>query len=406
MSAANYDNSDNNNIMYSSIMNSSDNLNADAAGDVEDVANSATIGFWDSITDERVNEFYLLRGGPSIIIGVVSVYLYFVLSLGPKLMAKSEPFKLNKILLIYNVSMAVANLWLFVQGLFVSNYGLDTWGCGKFGGDIRLSPSRGIYLGYLFFLTKLIELLDTVFFVLRKKKEQVTFLHVFHHSIVPIFCWIGIKLAPGGPNGFFPLVNSFIHVIMYSYYALTTFGPRVQPYLWWKKYLTRLQMIQFILVMINAFKTFMSQDCKFPLLFSYLQATVASAFLILFGMFYRDAYLKKQKKDKQMRLATKLKLEQDEREEEKNQQQQQRHRQSQKVEPIRRRTTLSDDKLIDEPAAVAPPGATIKTSKLCNGTSASQELSAADSNCDTVRRANGALKWQTNHKQQPNTLVV
>lgn len=247
-------------------------------------------GFWDSVTDERVNEFYLLRGGPSIILSIVIVYLVFVLSLGPKLMTNHQPFKLNKLLLFYNVGMALANLWLFIQGLWVSNYGLDTWGCSKFGGDIRQSPRRGIFLGYLFFLTKLIELLDTVFFVLRKKKDQITFLHVFHHSIVPIFCWVGIKLAPGGPNGFFPLINSFIHVIMYMYYALTTFGPKIQAYLWWKKYLTTLQMIQFVLVMINAAKTFMSRDCKFPILFAYLQATVATAFFILFAMFYRNAY--------------------------------------------------------------------------------------------------------------------
>lgn len=280
--------------MDSATINSSDRPGAGG----EEARAGAYLGsnnFWDSITDERVNEFYLLRGGPGYIVAVVGIYLYFVLSLGPKLMARrAEPFKLNKLLLVYNLGMTLANLWLVVQGLLVSNYGLDTWGCGKFGGDIRRSPKRGIYLGYLFFLTKLVELLDTVFFVLRKKKEQVTFLHVFHHSIVPIFCWIGLKLAPGGPNGFFPLVNSFIHVIMYSYYALTTFGPRVQPYLWWKKYLTRLQMIQFVLVMINATKTFMSRDCKFPLLFSYLQAAVACAFLVLFAMFYRDAYLREQ----------------------------------------------------------------------------------------------------------------
>lgn len=261
-------------------------------------------GFWDSITDERVNEFYLLRGGPSIILSVVGVYLYFVLSLGPKLMAKHKPFKLNNILLVYNISMAAANLWLFMQGLWVSNYGVDTWGCGKFGGDIRQSPRRGIYLGYLFFLTKLVELVDTVFFVLRKKKEQITFLHVFHHSIVPLFCWVGIKLAPGGPNGFFPLINSFIHVIMYSYYALSTFGPSIQPYLWWKKYLTRLQMIQFVLVMINAATTSLASNCKFPILFAYLQAFVATTFFVLFAMFYKNAYHKAKRsfRDKQAEL--------------------------------------------------------------------------------------------------------
>jgi elongation of very long chain fatty acids protein 4 len=34
-------------------------------------------------------------------------------------------------------------------------------------------------------------------------------------------------------------------VIMYSYYALAAFGPKIQKYLWWKKYITIAQLIQF-----------------------------------------------------------------------------------------------------------------------------------------------------------------
>lgn len=260
------------------------------------------VDFWDSITDKRVNDYYLLRGGPSLILSLIGVYVYFVLSLGPKIMAKHEAFKLNKLLLGYNLAMAAANLWLFIQGLMVSNYGLDTWGCGRDGGDTSNSPRRAIYLGYLFFLTKLVELIDTVFFVLRKKKNQITFLHVFHHSIVPFFCWLGIKLAPGGSNGFFPLINSFIHVIMYVYYGLSTLGPKVQPYLWWKKQLTTLQMIQFILVMINATYGFTFTDCKFPILFLYLQGSVAAIFLILFSAFYRNAYTRKKQANTKMEI--------------------------------------------------------------------------------------------------------
>jgi elongation of very long chain fatty acids protein 4 len=33
-----------------------------------------------------------------------------------------------------------------------------------------------------YFFSKSIELLDTVWMVLRKKNNQITFLHVFHHS--------------------------------------------------------------------------------------------------------------------------------------------------------------------------------------------------------------------------------
>lgn len=39
------------------------------------------------------------------------------------------------------------------------------------------------------------------------------------------------------------LINSFVHVVMYSYYALSCLGPSVQKYLWWKKHITHLQLV-------------------------------------------------------------------------------------------------------------------------------------------------------------------
>lgn len=45
-------------------------------------------------------------------------------------------------------------------------------------------------------------------------------------------------------TGAFPaLVNSFIHVLMYSYYGLAALGPHMNKYLWWKKYLTMIQLV-------------------------------------------------------------------------------------------------------------------------------------------------------------------
>ncbi len=40
------------------------------------------------------------------------------------------------------------------------------------------------------------------------------------------------------------ILNSFIHVIMYVYYGLTALGPHMQKYLWWKKYLTCIQLVR------------------------------------------------------------------------------------------------------------------------------------------------------------------
>ena len=42
---------------------------------------------------------------------------------------------------------------------------------------------------------------------------------------------------------FSTMLNSGIHVIMYTYYLLSAFGPAVRKYLWWKKYLTMLQLV-------------------------------------------------------------------------------------------------------------------------------------------------------------------
>ena len=39
------------------------------------------------------------------------------------------------------------------------------------------------------------------------------------------------------------LGGSDIHAVIYTYYALSGFGPSVRPYLWWKKYLTSLQLV-------------------------------------------------------------------------------------------------------------------------------------------------------------------
>ncbi|RVE40635.1 hypothetical protein evm_014715 [Chilo suppressalis] len=84
---------------------------------------------------------------------------------------------------------------------------------------------------------------------------------------------------------------------MYSYYLLAALGPQVQKYLWWKKYLTALQMVQFVLVFIHAFQLLFT-DCDYPRAFVWWIGMHAVLFYHLFSDFYKQAYLKKSKKDK------------------------------------------------------------------------------------------------------------
>ena len=96
---------------------------------------------------------------------------------------------------------------------------------------------------YLFFFSKFIELLDTLFFILKKNFRQITILHVLHHGIMPISWWFGIRFVAGGFGTFHALLNSFIHFLMYLYYGLAALGPAYQKYLFWKKSMTWMQMV-------------------------------------------------------------------------------------------------------------------------------------------------------------------
>lgn len=39
--------------------------------------------------------------------------------------------------------------------------------------------------------------------------------------------------------------NCFVHLVMYFYYLVSALGPQYRKYLWWKKYLTSLQLVNY-----------------------------------------------------------------------------------------------------------------------------------------------------------------
>lgn len=88
------------------------------------------------------------------------------------------------------------------------------------------------------------------------------------------------------------MVNSFIHVLMYSYYGLSALGPSVTKYLWWKKYLTILQLIQFTTALILGINGIRS-GCDFPIWMQYALVIYMLSFIVLFGNFYAKAYIAK-----------------------------------------------------------------------------------------------------------------
>ncbi|KAJ9601425.1 hypothetical protein L9F63_000449, partial [Diploptera punctata] len=149
-----------------------------------------------------------------------------------------------------------------------------------------------------YYFSKFTEFFDTLFFILRKKNNQVSNLHVIHHGCMPMSVWLGMKFAPGGHSTFFALLNTFVHIIMYFYYMLSAMGPKYQKYIWWKKYLTTLQMVQFVLIFAHQFQIVFYKDCNYPRGFMVWIGLHGVMFLFLFSDFYKNSYIKSSTKSR------------------------------------------------------------------------------------------------------------
>lgn len=99
-------------------------------------------------------------------------------------------------------------------------------------------------LTYAYFLLKIFDLLDTVFFVLRKKNSHLSFLHCYHHFFMVLGSYIAMRWLPGGPPILLGCINTFVHVIVYFYYLLTAFNPELKNSIWWKKHITQIQLVK------------------------------------------------------------------------------------------------------------------------------------------------------------------
>lgn len=77
---------------------------------------------------------------------------------------------------------------------------------------------------YLFYISKYIEFLDTYFLILMKK--EVSYLQWIHHIGAPINLYYLYYNKDDG-SFIFILLNGFIHILLYLYYAITIYGYKI-----------------------------------------------------------------------------------------------------------------------------------------------------------------------------------
>ncbi|KAK0068480.1 elongation of very long chain fatty acids protein 4 [Biomphalaria pfeifferi] len=238
--------------------------------------------------DHRVSG-WLLMSSPVPTLLIITAYLVFVFQ-GQKMMKQHQPWDLRSLIVVYNFFLVILSAFM-VYEFVMSSWTVPGFSLACQRIDYSYDPNSIRLAGacWWFYFSKLIELMDTVFFVLRKKNSQISFLHVYHHSTMPFLWWLGVRFVGGGEAYFSPTINSMIHVLMYLYYMLSAMGPSMQPYLFWKKYMTRLQLAQFWLVLCKTVCAIYI-NCGYPLEYQYFLVFYMMSHIVLFSNFYIKTY--------------------------------------------------------------------------------------------------------------------
>eukprot|EP00899_Mesostigma_viride_P005969 jgi/Mesvir1/15373/Mv06569-RA.1 len=205
---------------------------------------------------------------------------------------KRDPVILKPFVALHNVGLVVLSTYMFVKILLeAKNNGYSVWG------NAYKRSEKEMAIGItIFFLSKIWEFVDTFIMLLKGNVRQVSFLHVYHHASISAIWWMLAYDMPGGEVYWSATLNSFVHIVMYSYYLLASIitgeGAR-KKYLFWGKYLTQLQMTQFLLNLFQAYYNMQSATSdahtKFfaKVLFYYM-----GTMLFLFGQFYIQKWIK------------------------------------------------------------------------------------------------------------------
>lgn len=225
--------------------------------------------------------------------------LYFATVKGIQhLMENRKPFSLKTTLLVWNSALAVFSILGFIR--FSEDFFQSIYKNGVYRTLCYSCHPNDVaaFWSLLFAISKIIELGDTLFIVLRKK--PLIFLHYYHHVAVLIYT-VHSGAEHAAPGRVFITMNYFAHSVMYTYYALAAYGLRMPK--WVSMCVTTIQTAQMLAGVgvsyaVYRIKTESSLPCQQSMVNLYLAFLIYVTFAVLFLHFFYRAYIARSAKSK------------------------------------------------------------------------------------------------------------
>eukprot|EP00462_Mataza_sp_D1_P005481 CAMPEP_0175119574 /NCGR_PEP_ID=MMETSP0087-20121206/139_1 /TAXON_ID=136419 /ORGANISM="Unknown Unknown, Strain D1" /LENGTH=274 /DNA_ID=CAMNT_0016400921 /DNA_START=47 /DNA_END=868 /DNA_ORIENTATION=- len=219
----------------------------------------------------------------------VAVYIIFIV-VGPIVMAKRKRFELRLPLQLWNLLLCTFSFCGAVRTVphllsLIHDEGLYYSICHdpvhSYG-----AKASGVWT-ILFILSKIPELFDTFFIVMRK--SNLIFLHWYHHITVLLFCWHSL-VTKSSAGLYFISMNYSVHAVMYFYYFLSSCRIRVS----WGKFVTVFQISQMAVgIAVNCliFKYWSeNKECLVAKENFVAGLVMYASYFVLFGLFYLHRY--------------------------------------------------------------------------------------------------------------------
>jgi len=223
----------------------------------------------------------------------IAVYLCAIFA-GQKFMRERKPFAFRGALTLWNSVLAIFSIMATARTLpellaiLQQSNGFHHSVCSSCDDVSKTSA----FWAFLFVLSKVVELGDTAFIVLRK--QPLIFLHWYHHCTVLLYSWYsyGDYISPAR---WFVVMNYLVHSFMYSYYALKACRVHIPRPI--AISITLFQLSQMVVgIVVNSYAYWVKMNgeaCDISYHHLHMGFLMYASYFVLFAHFFHQAYLRR-----------------------------------------------------------------------------------------------------------------